>query len=105
MILAEVENEVNAYMKKLETARWAVNFAMGALSFIPGVVGKGLAFVVGSAGNALIGHKSQRKGYGKSASLAQEEIALTNYGPGKIEVKLCFGTIVIPLESKIKIAH
>ena len=102
MILAEVEKEVQAYLKHLETTSWWVNLAMGVLSVIPG--GGVLAALGQGVKKAIMDGKRKQKGYGKNATLTQQEISLQKYGPGKIEVKLCFGLVVIPLGSKIKIA-
>ena len=103
MILAETAKEVQDYMEKLEKARTGITFGLGILAVVGEVV----------APAALIGHgishlvfKGLKKlgGYGKNTKLSKEEISLSKYTAGNIEVTLSFGILTIPLESKIKIA-
>ena len=56
-----------------------------------------------SRGVDKLNEKARTKGYGKSVPFSQEQAALTKYEPGSIEVSLCFGTVTIPLLSKITI--
>ena len=101
LILAEIEKEVEAYLKKLDDANWWVNLALGTLAIVPG---GGVIAAVGHGVKVLVlDNLKGKKGYGQGASLIEQEISLTKYGPGKIEVTLCFGDIVICLESKIKL--
>ena len=99
--MAETAKEVEAYLEKLNTAQTWINLAMGALAIIPGA--QELAFAGFAAGSAIIDNLKKGKGYGKSIKYTTEQVALTKYEPGKIEVTLCFGTVSIPLKSKIKI--
>ena len=99
--MAETAKEVEAYLKKLNTAHTWINLAMGALAITPGA--EALALAGFAATSAIIDNLKKGKDYGKSVKYTTEQVALTKYGPGKIEVTLCFGTVSIPLESKIKI--
>ena len=98
LILAETAKEVEAYLKKLENAKIYINMAMGLLS-IPLLVSGGFP----SLTTAVINQLKKLKGYAASGyQLNTNEVSLSKYEKGKIEVTLCFGTINIPIKSKIK---
>ena len=103
LILAETEIEVKAYLKQLENEASQLRLKMGLLCFVPVVQ---LYAPIGMRrGMEEIQEKKKSKGYGKYVSFSQEETALTKYEPGSIEVSLCFGTVTIPLLSKITIGR
>ena len=60
------------------------------------VIGHGIAFFAFAGLGRLVG-------YGKNTKLSKEQISWSKHTAGNIEVALSFGTISIPLESKIKI--
>ena len=101
LIMAETAKEVEAYLEKLNTPQTWINLAMGALAVIPGA--EMIALAGYAYGSAIIDNLKKGKGFAKSVKYTTEQVALTKYEPGKIEVTLCFGTVSIPLESKIKI--
>ena len=101
LILAETETEVKAYLKQLEDEESQLLLKMGLLCFVPIV--QFYAPIGMYRGMEEIQEKKKSKGYGKSVSFSQEQAALTKYEPGSIEVSLCFGTVTIPLLSKITI--
>ena len=98
LILAETAKEVEAYLEKLENAKTYINLAMGYLSIVPG------AGTWHRLATAVVDQLKKLKGYAASGyQLNTKEVVLSKYEEGKIEVTLCFGTIYIPIESKIKV--
>ena len=102
-ILAETAKEVQEYLAKLETAQTCIPLGLGVLAMVSAeiaapaaLIGHGIAFLA-FAGLRRLG------GYGKNIKLSKVEFSLSKYTAGNIEVAHSFGTIRIPLESKIKI--
>ena len=87
-------------MEKLEKARTGITFGLGILA----VVGKmaPVALIGQGISHQVFKGLKKLRGYGKNTKLSKEEISLSKYTAGNIEVTLSFGTITIPLESKIK---
>ena len=72
---------------------------MGYLKIVPGA-----PTLLQSFKNFTLNHLKQLKGYAKSAyTIVKEDVALSKYESGKIEVTLRFGTIKIPINSKITV--